>query len=87
MDINEIPVMLEKRVAYNMPESEIIDLCFRVMREHDSVVEKCRSAVILSAIVKPGLGKRTQQFLKNNPNLPERVNEILSSSMMRMESF
>jgi hypothetical protein len=57
------------------------------MTEHQNDIEKCRAAVILSGMVKKGLGKRTEEFLAKNKSLPMRVHEVLTSAIMRMESY
>ena len=87
MTVQEMSKKLQKREDDNLSQDEIIELCFTVIKQHSDIVEQSRAAVILSGIVKKGLGKRTQQFLQENPKLPERVYEVLSTSIMRMECF
>lgn len=72
---------------HDLTENEIIELCFTTIQKHNNIIEQSRAAVILSGYVKSGLGKRTRKFLQENPNIPERVREILSSSIMRMEGY
>jgi hypothetical protein len=68
-------------------DRETEDLCFEIISEHPDAVERCRAAVILSGFVRRGLGSRTREFLQTHPNLPIRVRELLSSSILRMEGF
>jgi len=76
---------LKKRMGCGLPTDEVIELCFSVMQQHPEKIEQCRAAVILSGIVKSGLGKRTQDFLDQNKKLPKRAQEILRANIMRME--
>ena len=78
---------LQKRNEYNLSFDEVIKLCFAVIKQHTDVIEQSRAAVILSGIVKKGLGKRTLRFLKKNPKLPGRVHELLNAAFMRMECY
>ncbi|MFH1858904.1 MAG: hypothetical protein ABIJ80_01410 [Patescibacteria group bacterium] len=87
MTIQEMVEKLRGRVENDLSEDEIIELCFTVMQKHNNVVEQSRAAVILSGVVKKGLGKRVLQFLQENPELPRRVHEILNASITRMECF
>ena len=89
MTVQEMSIKLQRREDEDneLPQDEVVELCFTVIEQHPDMVEQCRAAVILSGIVKRGLGKRTQQFLKDNPELPDRVHEILSAAIMRMECF
>jgi len=87
MDIQEIVEKLGDRENNGLSQDEIIELCFTVIKQHQDVIEQSRAAVILSGIVKKGLGKRTQQFLQENPKLPEDVQNILSNAIIRMECF
>ncbi|MBU0572803.1 hypothetical protein KKH23_02285 [Patescibacteria group bacterium] len=66
---------------------KVIELCFRAMEELENPLDQCRAAVILSGIVQKGLGSRTKEFLDEHAELPERVHEILGSSILRMETF
>lgn len=87
MDIREMIEKIRKRVELNLSEDEVIELCFIVIQKHNNVIEQSRAAVILSGIVKKGLGKRTLKFLKKNSNLPNRIHEVLNANIMRMECF
>ncbi len=87
MNVQEMNKKLQERNINNLSQDEVIELCFVVIQKHPKVIEQCRVAVILSGIIKSGLGKKTQKFLKENPKLPSRVNEILSAAVLRMESF
>lgn len=64
-----------------------IGLCFDVIRDHPDPFQKCYGAALLSKIVKPGLAKKTQQLLKDHPQLPLRVHEILEASILRMAGY
>ncbi len=70
-----------------MAQDTVIELCFGLLREDKSVIELSRTATILGGCIKPGLGNRVQDFLKENPDLPKRVKEILGSSVTRMQGF
>lgn len=87
MDYEEKARRLRGREDLGLSEGEIIELCFDIVENHQNDIEKCRAAVVLSGIVKPGLGKRTGEFLDKHPDLPERVHEVLKSAIMRMECF
>lgn len=87
MTVQEMTEKLKKRVNDGLSQDEVIELCFAVIQQPADVIEQSRAAVILSGIVKPGLGDRTGQFLQENPTLPERVQEILGAAIMRMEGF
>jgi len=89
MTVQEMSIKLQRRndEDHELSQDEIVELCFAVVEQHPDAMEQCRAAVILSGIVKKGLGKRTQQFLKDNPELPDRVHEILRAAIMRMECF
>ena len=87
MIIQEMSKKLQRRGDDNLSRDEVIELCFTVIKQHSDIVEQSRAAMILSGIVKKGLGKRTKQFLQENPKLPERVYEVLNTSIMRMECF
>lgn len=78
---------LQQRQTLGLSDDEVIKLCFDVIAEHPSEIEKCRAAVVLSGIIQKGLGKRTREFLDNHPYLPPRVHEVLRSAIMRMECF
>lgn len=75
------------RRELGLSEEDVIELCFEIMSEHPDKIEQSRAAVVLSGIVKKGLGKRTLDFLKANPHLPARVHQVLRNSIMRMETF
>lgn len=67
---------------------QTIDLCFEILEKEARIAEQCRIAIILSGMIKKGLGKRTQKFLKaNEKRLFGRAKEVLHSSLMRMEGF
>lgn len=83
--IQEMARKLQRRDS--LSQDEIIKLCFSVIAEHKDIIEQSRAAVILAGIISPGLGGKITQFLKENSNLPERVREIVSSAIMRMEGF
>ena len=87
MNVQEIVKKLQERNINNLSQDEVIELCFVVIRKHPKVIEQCRAAVILSGIIKSGLGKKTKKFLEENPKLPSRVHEILRAAVLRMESF
>jgi hypothetical protein len=87
LTLDEMCIQLRKREEIKLTDDEIISHCFSVIGKHSDIVARCHAAVLLSGIVKPGLGKTTKDFLKENPNLPIRVQELLSSSIMRMEGF
>ena len=87
MTVHEMAERLKKRKEYDLSFDEVIELCFAVIEQHTDKIEQSRAAVILSGIVKKGLGKRTLRFLKKNPKLPGRVHELLNAAFMRMECF
>lgn len=87
MDYEEKAKRLWERRELGLPEDEIIELCFDIVENHPSDIEKCRAVVVLSGIIKKGLGKRTKEFLDKHPDLPERAHELLRSAIMRMEGF
>jgi len=87
MIVHEMVERLKKRNEYNLSFDEVIELCFAVIEQHTDKIEQSRAAVILSGIVKKGLGKRTLQFLEKNQKLPGRVRELLSAAIMRMECY
>ena len=81
-------------------QDEKIELCFEIMELFCNIQEKartigdlkicCRAAVVLSGIVKKGLGGRTQVFLQQHEKekpLPDRAEEILRNAILRMESY
>jgi len=70
-----------------LTDGEVIDLCFRAMKELTDPKEQSRAALILSGMVQKGLGSKTQEFLEEHSDLPRRVHEILISSVLRMEGF
>lgn len=85
--MEEMVKRLKNRIEDNLSEDEIIKLCFSIIKNHNSVIEQSRGAVILSGISKKGLGARTKKFLEDNPNLPNRVQEVLYSAILRMECY
>jgi len=86
MNIQEMADMLRNN-RDELSVDEVIELCFIVMEQHKDVTEQCYAAVILSGLVKPGLGDRVLEFLEDNPQLPARARQLLSANIMRMETF
>jgi hypothetical protein len=78
---------LNQRNRERLFDDRTINLAFDVIKEHPNPTEQCRAAVILSGIVKKGLGRRTKKFLDDNHQLPARAAQILRSSIMRMEGY
>jgi len=89
MSSTEIMDRLKERGANLTGEKvdEVIELCFQAIEEVKDPLDQCRAALRLSGIVQKGLGNRTQEFLDEHSDLPERVYEILGSSILRMEGF
>ena len=87
MSTLEIMKQLKEREEKGLTADQVVDLCFQAMVVVEDPVEQSRAAVILSGIVQKGLGDRTKEFLSQHPDLPERVHQILGSSIMRMEGF
>lgn len=79
--------ILRTRRETGLPENQVINLCFDILDYHPDDIEKCRAAVILSGVIQKGFGKRLRIFLEANPELPERVHEILNANIRRMEAF
>ena len=78
---------LKDREKDGLSTDQIIDLCFRAIEEIDNKDEQSRVALILSGIVQKGLSTRTEKLLDERPDLPERVHQLLRSSILRMEGF
>lgn len=87
MKPDEMMAELQRRKKNFIFDDETIELCFKIIKDHPNVTEKARAAVILSGIVKKGLGKKTKEFLNEKKDLDPRVRQILSNSIMRMEGF
>ena len=87
MNPKETVGALRGREESGLETEEIIDFCFSVMRESDDKKDQSFAAVVLAGIVKKGLGKRTEEFLNQNPELPIRAWQVLKSAILRMETF
>lgn len=64
-----------------------INLALSLVKEHPDKIEQARAAVILSGIVKNGLGGRVREFLAENKRLDTRVRQILEANILRMEGY
>ncbi|MFH1129472.1 MAG: hypothetical protein V1686_01930 [Patescibacteria group bacterium] len=85
MTVQKMVGMLQKRFDNGLSQDKVIELCFAVIQQHPSIIERNRAAVILSGVIKPGLGIRTREFLRKNPLLPGSIEYLLGSAIMRME--
>lgn len=68
-------------------ENIFIENCFLLLDKHPSIDGQCRAALMLSRMIKRGLGERTLQFLEDHPALPLRAQQVLVASTMRMDGF
>lgn len=87
MNTTEIKQRLKDREQLSLTPNQIEDLCFMAMETEKSPIEQIRAAVILSGIIRKGLGQRTKVFLEQHPDLPPRAQEILNNSLLRMAGF
>lgn len=87
MTVEEKMAELKRRKEEQIFDDTTVDLAFEIIKDHPDDKEKCRAAVILSGIVERGLGARTKKFLEDNRSLPDRVQQLLGSAIMRMEGY
>lgn len=87
MKVREMVEMLRERSSNGLSQDKVIELCFAVIKQHPSIIERNRAAVILSGIIEPELATKTREFLRKNPLLPGSVKYLLDSAIMRMAGF
>jgi predicted oxidoreductase len=76
----------DKKITLSFEGMELY--CAVKKHSQKDIQDCCYLAVVLSVLVKKGLGGQTNDFLqKFSDKLPDRVKTLLGSSILRMESF